>query len=182
MPTYTTNYHLNRPLVNDPTDEDLWGGYLNDNMDTIDTQLKTASDNATNALARAQLPVGSLYFNASDSTNPATLLGYGTWAAFGQGRVILGVGTGTDGSGDTLAVTAGATGGAYNHTLTAAQVPQLTGTVDGATGLGSGSGKNLANSGLTAGGSLGVTVNAGGGAKHNNTQPWIGVYVWKRTA
>lgn len=28
--------------MNDPTDEDLWGGYLNDNMDSIDTLLHTA--------------------------------------------------------------------------------------------------------------------------------------------
>lgn len=42
MPTYTTNYNLNKPLVNDPTDQDLWGGYLNDNMDTIDSALNSA--------------------------------------------------------------------------------------------------------------------------------------------
>lgn len=39
MPSLTTNYSLNKPLVNNATDQDLWGGYLNDNMDTIDTQL-----------------------------------------------------------------------------------------------------------------------------------------------
>lgn len=44
MPTNTTNYSLLKPLVNDPTDQDLWGGYLNTNMDTIDAQLKVASD------------------------------------------------------------------------------------------------------------------------------------------
>lgn len=37
MPTQTTNYGLFKPLVNDATDEDLWGGYLNDNMDTLDS-------------------------------------------------------------------------------------------------------------------------------------------------
>lgn len=41
MPSYTTNYNLNKPLVNDPTDQDLWGGYLNDNMDTIDAALES---------------------------------------------------------------------------------------------------------------------------------------------
>jgi len=39
MPTLTTNYSLNKPLVNDPTDQDLWGDQLNDNMDTIDTTM-----------------------------------------------------------------------------------------------------------------------------------------------
>ena len=32
-------------------------------------------------------PVGSIYMNCSNSTNPATLLGFGTWSAFSEGRV-----------------------------------------------------------------------------------------------
>ena len=39
-------------------------------------------------------PIGSLY-TATVSTNPATLLGFGTWSAFGAGRVLIGAGTGT---------------------------------------------------------------------------------------
>lgn len=36
MPNLTTNFSFNKPLVNDATDEDLWGGYLNDNWDSVD--------------------------------------------------------------------------------------------------------------------------------------------------
>lgn len=39
MPNLTTNFSFNKPLVNDPIDEDLWGGQLNDNWDSIDTLL-----------------------------------------------------------------------------------------------------------------------------------------------
>jgi len=39
-------------------------------------------------------PIGSIY-TATVSTNPNTLLGFGTWAAFGAGRVLVGAGTGT---------------------------------------------------------------------------------------
>lgn len=39
MPTYTPNYDLAKPLVNNPVDEDLWGDGLNDNMDKIDAAL-----------------------------------------------------------------------------------------------------------------------------------------------
>ena len=39
MPTLTTNFSFNKPLVNDPIDEDLWGGQLNANWDSIDTIL-----------------------------------------------------------------------------------------------------------------------------------------------
>ncbi len=43
MPTFTTNYNLAKPLVNNPVDQDLWGDQLNSNMDIIDTTLKAAS-------------------------------------------------------------------------------------------------------------------------------------------
>lgn len=42
MSTTTTNYSLIKPGVNDPTDQDLWGGYLNDDLDDIDALMKQA--------------------------------------------------------------------------------------------------------------------------------------------
>lgn len=66
-------------------------------------------------------PVGSIYLNASDATNPATLLGFGTWERLGQGRMMI--------DSDST-YTAGGTGGSATHdhgaktgstTLTAAQ-------------------------------------------------------------
>lgn len=43
MPTYTTPYNLAKPLVNDASDQDLWGGELNDNMDIINDALVTGN-------------------------------------------------------------------------------------------------------------------------------------------
>lgn len=51
-------------------------------------------------------PVGAVFI-AVVSTNPATLLGYGTWSAFGAGRVLIGLD-----SGDTDFDAAEETGGA----------------------------------------------------------------------
>lgn len=51
MATNTTNYNLIKPAVNDPADQDLWGGYLNTNLDTLDTTIKAVSDDADAALA-----------------------------------------------------------------------------------------------------------------------------------
>ncbi len=51
-------------------------------------------------------PIGSVFI-AVVSTNPATLLGYGTWSAFAAGRVLVGVD-----SGDTDFDTSEETGGA----------------------------------------------------------------------
>jgi hypothetical protein len=42
------------------------------------------------AYERAKIPVGSVHVTI-DPVNPATALGYGTWSAFGSGRVLIGV-------------------------------------------------------------------------------------------
>lgn len=58
------------------------------------------------AVLKAVYPVGSVYVNATDATSPATLLGFGTWTAFGAGRVMVGQDTG-DTDFDTLEETRG---------------------------------------------------------------------------
>ena len=67
-------------------------------------------------------PVGSVFI-AVVSTNPGTLLGYGTWSAFAAGRVLVGLD-----SGQIEFDTVKETGGAKDVTLTAAQsgLPQHT--------------------------------------------------------
>lgn len=82
---------------------------------TSTTQLATtafvaAAVAATASAVKAALfPVGSIYTNATDSTNPGTLLGFGTWSAFGAGRVPVGY----DGT-NTLFNAAEKTGGSYD--------------------------------------------------------------------
>lgn len=66
-------------------------------------------------------PIGSIYTNASDDTNPGTLLGFGTWEAFAAGRVLVGLN-----SSDADFDTAEETGGAKTHTLTTAEMPTHT--------------------------------------------------------
>ena len=59
-------------------------------------------------------PVGSIYINVGvDNKLPETLLGFGTWTAFGTGRTIVGVD-----SSDTDFDTVRETGGSKTHTLT----------------------------------------------------------------
>lgn len=136
-------------------------------------------------------PVGSIYTNKTDSTNPATLFGFGTWVAV-AGRVVVGFD-----AGQTEFDTAGETGGSKTHTLTSGEMPSHTHTQDahshtvyGAIFQEAGSGTNhreLTNSG--SGGddvaSQSVTAtnqNTGGGSAHNNLQPYVVCYVWERTA
>ena len=53
------------------------------------------------AALQAVYPVGSIYTNSGVTTNPATLLGFGTWTAFGAGRVMVGL-NGSDALFDAL--------------------------------------------------------------------------------
>lgn len=65
-------------------------------------------------------PVGSVFISVV-STNPATLLGYGTWSAIAAGRVLVGINAG-DPDFDTVKET----GGAKTHTLTTTEMPAHT--------------------------------------------------------
>ena len=57
-------------------------------------------------------PVGSVFVSVSP-TNPASVFGYGTWTAFGTGRVLVGVDVG-----DTDFDTVEETGGSKTATYT----------------------------------------------------------------
>jgi len=121
-------------------------------------------------------PVGSIYTNAGVATNPGTLLGFGTWTAFGDGRVIVGVDS-TDTDFDAVRET----GGAKTHTLTVAQLPSHTHPIQVFNESGSPDGDVGGDSSSS---SLGTTNTqaTGGGEAHNNLQPYITAYMWRRTA
>jgi hypothetical protein len=142
--------------------------------------IKAYVDAAITAAKSALYPVGSYYINETDATNPGTLLGFGTWVAV-QNRTIVGKGSGTF-------ATAGSTGGAETHTLLTAEMPSHNHTFTqrmmvwdaGQTSMG-GVGAGTAVQIYTWGSSAGMS-NTGGGGAHNNLQPYIVAYVWKRTA
>ena len=126
-------------------------------------------------------PVGSIYMNCSNATNPGTLLGFGTWAAFGAGRVLIG-----HDSSDTDFDTAEETGGSKTHTLTEAELPSHRHQV-GSNDSGTGTGGAAGNMELVrdAGTGNGPAVNSsftGSGDAHTIVQSYIVVYMWKRTA
>jgi hypothetical protein len=84
---------------------------------------QVASTAFVQAALQALYPVGSIYSNAGVATNPATLFGFGTWVAFGAGKVLIGVGT--NGS-QTFAN--GDTGGSYAPALLSHTHTGTTGT------------------------------------------------------
>jgi len=145
------------------------------------------------AVKEALFPVGSIYTNATNSTNPGTLLGFGTWVAFGAGRVPVGFD-----AADPLFDTAEETGGSkdaivVSHTHTATSVVtdpghghNNGGVFFGAGGGGavsSGSNTNSATSTATTGITVATTNSTTGSSGTNaNLQPYITVYMFKRTA
>jgi hypothetical protein len=157
----------------------------------------SSSDNstkiATTAFVQAALallyPIGSIY-SSTVSTNPNTLFGFGTWVAYGAGRVLVGVGSGftaaaTGGSADAVVVshthTATVTDPGHNHTLTQGGFNPNNGFT-----FNNGPGFTLSNgSSTTTTVSTGVTVAntaAGVSGTNANLQPYVVVYMWNRTA
>jgi hypothetical protein len=121
-------------------------------------------------------PVGSIYTNMAVATNPATLLGMGTWVAYAEGRVLVGkAGSGTF---DTLNENLGA----ETHTLSIAELPAHTHALTGASNIqGSGNPPNHVTR-ADSGNYSYNTGSVGSGTAHSNLQPSVTVYMWKRTA
>ena len=139
---------------------------------TDTTQIATTA--FVQAAAALLYPVGSIYSNVAVATNPATLLGFGTWTAFGAGRVMVGL-DGDDEDFDTV----GETGGAKTHTLTTSEIPAHTHTYveDYSTNAYGPNATGIIKDGTRSK----DTGSTGGGTAHNNLQPYITVYMWQRT-
>jgi hypothetical protein len=165
---------------------------------------------ARTAVLEAVYPVGSIYTNATNATNPGTLLGFGTWTAFGAGRVMVGFNAAdplfdsaeeTGGTKDAAVVshTHSVTGTAASQTLTGSYDTgfRLPGTNADASGIvsvtegggvtswaASGSGtRKIINVDATHSHSVtGTAATTGTSGTNANIQPYITVYLWKRTA
>jgi hypothetical protein len=186
-----TNKTLTSPVVSSPeiSSPDITGGTIDEasitggSIDGADISGGTvASDTNVIEVLKKVYPVGSVYINASVATNPGSLLGFGTWEAFGAGRVM--VGKDASGTFDT----AGATGGVETVTLTSTQSGLVahTHTVVGGFGSGGASYYNIAHgdvSNVLSGviGSASNNTAASASEAHTNLQPYIVVYAWKRT-
>jgi len=157
---------------------------------TNTTQVATTAF-VTDATSKATIadivyPVGSIFTTTTayaDSAAVEAVIGGNTWTAFGAGRVLVGYDA-SDTDFDTVGAT-GDTGGSKTHTLTTAEMPSHTHTVplhkmdwvENADNGGSSTYLQTAGTSYTP-----TTASSGSGSAHNNVQPYITVYMWKRTA
>jgi len=155
---------------------------------TSTTQIATTAFVTTGL--QAAYPVGSIYLGTL-STNPNTLFGFGTWVAYGQGRMLIS---------QDATYTAGSTGGAATTTLITANLPShshtATVTDPGHTHTHNAQQQNTGHQ-LAGGGSFTVfptaaTINSattgitgtnstGSGTAATTISPYIAVYMWNRT-
>lgn len=150
-------------------------------------------------------PVGSIYMSVN-SVNPSTLFG-GTWEAWGSGQVPVGVDM-NDADFETAEKAGGEKAVALVAANHAAHIHSLAGTGAAAVSAGAhthtynfrdnatfvvSSGGNLglpsavigqtsSSSGAHTHTLTGSSASQGSGAAHNNLQPYITCYMWKRTA
>lgn len=123
-------------------------------------------------------PVGSIYMSATAATTSevAAMFG-GTWEAFGVGRTLVGV----DPEDEDFAE-AELTGGEKTHTLTVEEMPSHShGGIKRVSSETSGDQQEGINTGRYYGNNSWVS-NTGGGQAHNNLQPYITCYMFKRIA
>jgi hypothetical protein len=167
------------------------------------TQLATTA--FVTAALSAVYPVGSIYVNAAVSTNPATLLGFGTWAEFGAGRVMVGLNS-SDALFDTLEETGGSKDAiVVEHTHTGTTGGQSADhfhnlNVDTGTAFyGQSTSGGPSTAGFTGDATTALvqpftqytsndhthnftTASTGSSGTNANVQPFIVVKMWKRTA
>jgi hypothetical protein len=171
--------------------------------------VKLSTNNALNSGLYGVLdkvyPVGSIYISTA-STNPDSLFFGGTslttWVAYATGRTLIGVGSGTDSqpTPETVAFTAGTEAGEYNHTLTSAEsglpahyhrvfskgsesTESLTAQNNQNRRFHEGGGHTTSTTtALTLDGETEFNTAADASSSHNNLQPYIVTYMWKRTA
>ena len=123
-------------------------------------------------------PVGSIYISTSATFNPNTVWG-GRWEQTASGRCLIG-------ANDTYKL--GSMGGESTHTLSIEELPQHSHGIYGADSRSGNitldkvrfSYKDQGQTTSYVSGILGTEL-TGDGRAHNNMQPYLAVYMWKRT-
>ena len=139
---------------------------------TADVNLQDYLDDYFADLIDTLYPVGSHYITTT-ADNPQVLFGRGVWSKIASGKTLLGANS-------TYAL--GSTGGESTHTLTINEMAGHTHNTAKVTHSRNGNNTGTNDHGRPSTDSGTYTGYTGGGAAHNNMQPYIKVIVWKRVS
>ena len=133
------------------------------------------------ALAIQVFKVGAVYTTTTNE-DPSITFGYGTWERFAKGRTLVGFTDEISNAIPEWVKISGTVFGSYAHTLTVDELASHTHRVSDTAGT-QGQGESFDLNG-TSGNLINTKgiENTGGNQPHNNVQPSIVVYFWKRTA
>jgi len=193
---------INAEKIHDGTVSNTEFGHLNGVTSAIQTQFNSISFDSAglqgqiNGLDTAKTtltavfnmvyPVGSIYMQMGTSANPSVLMGFGTWVRYGEGKVLV-----SQSSSESEFDTMNETGGSKTHTLTVGELPAHSHSIATQTNpqveYYGGAEVNILEFDDASPAPDGVdttsfTNNTGLGQAHNNLQPYIVVYMWRRTA
>lgn len=129
-------------------------------------------------LAIQNYKVGDIYITAN-SGDPSERLGYGTWQRFAEGRTLVGFSTSVSNSIPEWTKVIGSQFGAYDHKLTINEMPRHTHNMNFTTGNITGNDRPATQNTSASSSNLEVAM-TGGDASHNNVQPSLVVFFWKR--
>lgn len=198
IPTPNGSWEIGTYEVNEDYNDCLLFSYTKDtdyaagnNRTTRQYRLSPGVKNSNDLILTLGMafPVGAVYITYNNN-NPGNFLG-GTWVQFGQGRTLIGQGTGNDGSTSMSFTTAGDTGGKYktSHSHTTSfgwdNNAFFAGRPDGAAN------NNYSRTSIVANGYVIQTASSPTSASRlnwtedkavNHIQPYITVFFWRRTA
>lgn len=183
--TTTARSNLDVPKTSDTL---LKSGNLSGlaNVSTARDNLGLNTDTLFNTFFDKVYPVGTIYENKTNTANPNTYLGRGTWVADGQGRVSIGSGSGTDSRGETVNFPSGSSGGEYKHVMLQSElVPHQHATNwDMYDEAGTESNKMASGAGTAEVSQFTLATNnsTGAGDPFNITQTYVVYNRWLRTA
>ena len=191
-----TSYAINASKIGYSDNSSLGATDVQAAIDGTCTKFSNQLTNLKENIIDTVYPVGSIYTSESDSTIDSVESRFKTfgketkWKKYGEGKTLVGEGTGTDSTGtrQTFSVSNNSKNlGEYNHTLTIDEMPSHAHTTtvywdvsrmeeNFLTNLWISGGKSVA----TTYGTSTPTNSTGGGLSHNNIQPYVTVYMYKR--
>ena len=124
--------------------------------------------------------IGDIYIT-TNSNDPNSILGYGSWERFGQGQAIVGFSASVSNNTPQWVKTVGSEFGSYTHKLTVSEMPNHNHPIMDGDGV-AGFGGKVDTGNVSSYHEVSTIGGRGGDQPHNNVQPSVVVFLWKRTS